>query len=261
MESAVLTGPWGDDPWTCTARGDSCTLPFVLNGVSFGACTQQFSDPYDADGDGSLHNGHPQCQSAIGLALCGPCSCAAGEEQTYNMSKIYPHTQLVGLVTCGPCAAGRFKSLGGSGSPDSCELCPPGASSTSGATACTNCLPGMFNDYESLECASCQPGFFSDGAGQTVCQECAAGSYSSTKQQTACDACPPGFFSDGTGQTVCQEATTTTASLHASSGNQMSRDDCLTGSCGQAVVARHTAVGLSPVVAFLCVGWFGACGF
>ena len=160
MESPKLPGPWGDDPWTCTALGDNCELPFVHNGVNVSACTQQLSDPYDADQDGSLHNGHPQCQSSTGFSRCGPCSCAAGEEQTYNMSRVYPHTEPVELVTCGPCAAGRFKSLGGSGTPDNCELCPPGTSSLSGATACTNCLPGMFNDYDILVCASCEPGFF-----------------------------------------------------------------------------------------------------
>ena len=192
MESLKLPGPWGDDPWTCTAIGDNCELPFFFNNVSFSACTQQLSDPYDADQDGSLHNGHPQCQSSTGFSRCGPCSCAAGEEQTYNMSSVYPHTEAVGLVTCGPCAAGRFKSLGGSGTPDKCKSCPPGTSSPSGATVCTNCMPGMFNDYDILECASCQPGFFGDGVGLTMCQQCAVGSYSSTEQQTACDRCLEG---------------------------------------------------------------------
>ena len=194
MESPILSGPWGDDPWTCTALGDDCELPFVFNGFSFSACTQQLSDPFDADQDGSQHNGHPQCQSATGFSLCGPCSCAAGEEQTYNMSRLYPHTDAVWLVSCAPCAAGRFKSLGGSGTSDSCELCPPGASSPSGATACVECLPGMFNDHDILECASCQPGFFGDGVGLTMCRECAAGSYTSTEHQTACDKCLEGSF-------------------------------------------------------------------
>ena len=191
--STRLPGPWGEEPWTCTAAGDSCTLPFEFNGLTFSACTQQLSDLYDADQDGSLHNGHPQCQSAAGLmSLCGPCSCGAGEEQTYNLSQVYPHTQLVGLVTCAPCEAGRFKSSGGSDSPDSCESCPPGTSSPSGATACTNCLPGMFKGYEMVECASCQPGYFGSGSGVTTCSPCAVGNYSSTEGQTACNACPEG---------------------------------------------------------------------
>ena len=233
MTSLKLPGPWGDDPWTCTALGDNCELPFVFNGVSFSACTQQLSDPYDADQDGSLHNGHPQCQSSTGFSSCGPCSCAAGEEQTYNMSSVYPHTEAVGLVTCGPCAAGRFKSLGGSGTPDNCELCPPGTSSPSGATACTNCLPGMFNDYDILECASCQPGFFGFGFGLTMCQQCAVGSYSST-EQTACDRCPEGstLVAQDEGFQQCSPGTFRRASMTTCSSCDAGRFQNTSGQSG-----------------------------
>ena len=194
VDHTSLQGPWGDDPWTCTTTGESCTLPFLYKGVSHSACTQQFSDVDDADDDGSLHNGHPQCQSTFGLSLCGPCSCTAGEEQTYNSSRVYPHTPAVNLVTCIPCAAGRFKSLVGNGTLDTCEQCSPGTSSPSGATACEACLPGMFNDYEMLECASCQPGSFGDEVDLTMCRECAEGRYTSTEQQTACNGCLDGFY-------------------------------------------------------------------
>ena len=189
MVSSQLPGPWGDEPWTCTVYGESCILPFEHNGVTFSACTQQLSDPFDMDQDGSLHNGHPQCWSTAGLSLCGPCSCAAGEEQTYNLSSVYPHTNPAWLVTCAPCAAGRFSDSGAS---ESCEKCAPGTSSPSGATACADCLPGMFKGYEMLECASCQPGHFGFGFGLTTCQECGIGMYTSIEQQTACDTCPVG---------------------------------------------------------------------
>ena len=243
MVSPNLPGPWGDNPWTCTSDGDECTLPFLLNGVSFSACTQQFSDPDDADGDGSLHNGHPRCQSETGMSFCGPCSCSVGEEQTYTMTVIHPHTSPVGLVTCAPCAAGRFKSLGGSAAPKSCEACARGSWSPPGATACAACTVGRFNDNGILGCASCQPGFFSDGIGQTMCQDCAAGRHASTENQTACVACAagrfndyemlgcascqPGFFSGSTGQTMCQECA---AGRHASTENQTTCDGCRNGS-------------------------------
>ena len=90
--------------------------------------------------------------------------------------------------------ASRASAAGGNGTSDSCELCPPGASSPAGATACAECLLGMFNEYDILECASCQPGFFGDGVGLTMCQECAVGSCTSTEQQTACDECLAGSF-------------------------------------------------------------------
>ena len=139
-----------------------------------------------------------------GFLSAGPCACTAGEEQTFNESRVYPHTNLVGLVTCAPCVTGRFKSLGGSGAPESCEMCPPGSSSLPGATACVDCPMGTFNDYEMLECASCSPGFFSDGAGQTTCQDCAAGRQASTAHQdVGCQWCPPGTFTDTTSMTAC----------------------------------------------------------
>ena len=240
----TLPGPWGDDPWTCTVLGDPCTLPFDFNGVSFNACTQQLSDSYDVDEDGSLHNGHPQCQSATGLSLCGPCSCAAGEEQSYNMSSVYPHTLTVGLVACAPCAVGRFQSLGGSGTLDSCEMCPPGASSLSGATACTNCLPGMFNDYDSLECASCQPGFFGFSMGLTMCQECAVGSYTATEQQTACDGCLDGsvLIAKNVGCQQCLPGAFLSQSMTACSPCDAGRFQNASGQseCYQCSAALHT---------------------
>ena len=83
-----LPGPWGDDPWTSTSLGGDCTLPFIFNGLSYSACTQQLSDPYDVDQDGRLYNGHPRCQSATGLSLCGPCSCAAAEDQLQHVQRL-----------------------------------------------------------------------------------------------------------------------------------------------------------------------------
>ena len=106
------------------------------------------------------------CQSSTGFSSFGPCICAAGEEQTYNMSSVCFHTEAQQLATFGPCAPGRFKSLRGTGTPDNRESCPPGTSSRSGAPACTNCLTGMFNDI--LECASCLSGFFDDGFWLTI---------------------------------------------------------------------------------------------
>ena len=243
-KSTRLPGPWGDDPWTCTELGDSCTLPFELNGISFSACTQQLSDPDDADQDGSLHNGHPQCKSANGLSLCGPCSCGAGQEQTYNVSRVYPHTPAVELVACAPCEAGRFKSFGGSGAPASCEQCAPGTSSSSGATACSKCLPGLFSSHhESLECASCQPGYFGSGSGLTTCQLCDVATHTSTTQQTAClnclpgmfkghgmlqcDPCSAGYFGSGPGLTTCLQCA---VGNYSSTEGWTACDSCLEGS-------------------------------
>ena len=90
-----------------------------------------------------------QAMEALSVVDCfssyGPCICAAGEEQTHNISSVCLHTESVGLVTCGFGPAGQFTSLG-SGTPDNRESYPP-ATSRSGAPVCTNCLSSMFNDY------------------------------------------------------------------------------------------------------------------
>lgn len=134
--------------WTCTALGDPCILPFVSRGVSFDVCTQQFSDLYDADGDGNLHNGHPRCTSALGESLCGPCSCGPDEQQGCLTSSVCLHTSPVALITCTPCVAGKFKLLGNNSGLDECELCPPGNSSSGGATVCSVCVAGRHSDLE-----------------------------------------------------------------------------------------------------------------
>ena len=121
--------------------------------------------------------------------------------------------------TCVLCEAGRFKRSGGSDSLDSCESCPPGTSSPSGATACADCLPRMFSEYEIPECASCQPSFFGDVSGMTTRPQCAIGTDTSTTQQSTCTnclpgmfkgcemvecaSCQPGYFGSGSGVTTC----------------------------------------------------------
>ena len=188
----TLAGPWGVTKWTCTTVGDPCSLPFVSRGVSFGACTQQFSDLYDTDGDGNLQNGHPRCATTLGESLCGPCSCGPGEEQGYVTSSVYLHTSPVALITCTPCAAGEFKLLGHNSGPDECEPCPLGFSSSGGATACTACVAGRYRDEASLDCKLCQPGFFQNGSGQTACEICGSGQYMVNDAQTACQMCSVG---------------------------------------------------------------------
>ena len=151
----MLLGPWGDDPWTCTRLGANCTLPFS-------ACTQQLSNPYDTDADGSLPT-----VSVSNRAFLVRNPVVA------QPVKSRPTTFPASTLTCepsglsrAPCAAGRFKGLGGSGFADSCE-------------ARYVQLP------RDLKCASCQPGIF--GFGVTMYQECAVGRCTIVEQQTERD--------------------------------------------------------------------------
>ena len=109
------------------------------------------------------------------------------------MSSVYPHTEAVGLVTCWPCAAGRFKSLGGSGTPDTCES----VSTWSVIAFRCNCVHKLlaWHVQKLRDVGVCLlPSLVSLVLvfGLTMCQQCADGSYSSTEQQTACDRCLEG---------------------------------------------------------------------
>ena len=204
-----VSGPWGEQPWTCTILGDPCT----------GACTQQFSDRNDADGDRDLHDGHPLCQSSVGESFCGPCRCGAGEAQSYVSTRLFSHTQTLPLISCSPCPVGRFKNDHNTDQ-DDCEVCRPGHTSVEGATACATCDAGWFNNEDVSDCAPCTPGHYGDGAGQTACQACAMGSVALNEAATACTTCDAGWFNnedvsecapctqshygDGAGQTACQ---------------------------------------------------------
>ena len=203
-----MSGPWGEQPWTCNIIGDPCDS----------ACTQQFSDLGDADADGDLHDGHPLCQSSVGESFCGPCRCGAGEAQSYVMSTLYSYTPPLPLIPCSPCAAGRFKDDNNTVQ-DDCEVCRPGFSSTEGATACTACGAGWFNNEEFLDCVSCPPGHFGDGTGRTVCQECTVVSFAVDERQTVCLACLAGtvLMSRDMGCRECPAGTYATNSMNACS--------------------------------------------
>ena len=185
-----LPGPWGDAMWTCTALGAPCTLPFSSNDISFDACTQQFSDLSDTDGDGNLHNGHPWCSTNLGDSLCGPCSCGPGEEQSVNISSIYSHTQPVTFISCRPCAAGKFKQLGYDEDPSACEVCAPGNSSSAGATACTACAAGHYAAESG--CLACDAGSFSN-ISATACALCDVGTFQNLSSQSSCINCSAAF--------------------------------------------------------------------
>ena len=176
-----LSGPWGATPWTCDILGEPCQT----------ACTQQFSDPDDVDGDGDVHDGHPHCDSAVGQAYCGPCRCGAGEAQTYEIATLYEHTPRLPLVTCRPCTPGKYKSHGND--TDDCTLCDLGSSSAAGATACTSCDRGQFSNEETAMCVPCQEGFFGGAAAQSACHECEEGHYAAKEGLTACEVCSVGY--------------------------------------------------------------------
>ena len=97
--------------WTCTVLGDDCTRPFN-NIYPNTSCSTFFSDPEDEDGDYLLHDGHPWCvapneHSCDERQPCGPCSCLAGEGQTYNSRVLRDNWTSYSYIVCTPCLPGR----------------------------------------------------------------------------------------------------------------------------------------------------------
>ena len=226
--------------WTCTTEGTACQASVFTQGGEFSACTRMFSDELDADGDYNVHDGHPWCSTdSAPHAACGPCSCAAGERQTYETVALFdgvdPHT----YITCSDCAPGSFKPVGGNGDDvsDECTPCPLGkfsgkmgstacetcragsVSTTLGTSACHPCTPGSFNDRDAgfecqacsagftfvsgaTSCEACAEGFFSEEAGP-ACSPCSAGFFGAEVAKSACERCAIGEFAANDAQTVC----------------------------------------------------------
>ena len=222
----VTSSPWSAEKWSCTLDGSPC-LPFAnTRSGAYPACTQMYSDLHDADGNGNIHNGHPWCDTYDQFStMCGPCSCGAGEQQSYQMLKLFNRTDTLLYIECSACPAGRFKEVGGSGASDECSPCTSGKfQEGTGATACEACDKGSHASSEgSSTCSLCTPCKFGDELGDLVCNSCSAGS-SSTSGSTACVACAPGRYSSETapqclscspgsfgsreGQTSCEECET-----------------------------------------------------
>ena len=247
--------------WTCTVLGDDCTRPFN-NIYPNTSCSTLYSDPEDEDGDDLLHDGHPWCiaPSSTGHDVnqpCGPCSCLAGEAQTYNSRVLRDNWTSYSYIECTPCLPGTFKSVGGDGAADLCSSCSSGkhtsthgatacdrceagrAAATAGSALCTVCPLGRYTPQEgSIACATCGAGYHSADEGSSVCEICAAGlhslanasaceacdpGHSSTAGTDSCEACAPGRFSGTVSADSCLPCESGRCSANASSTR---RTDC-----------------------------------
>ena len=233
--------------WTCTVLGDDCVRPFN-NIYPNTSCGILYSDRLDGDGDNMVHDGHPWCiaPNALGHDVetpCGPCSCLAGEAQTYNSRVLRDNWNLYSYIVCTPCVPGTFKSVGGYGANDLCSSCSSGThTSIHGATACDSCEAGRVAAMAgSSNCADCPPGQhapqeggtacgicgagYSADEGSSVCHICPAGHYSRA-DDSACEVCDRGHFGSSEGLSVCEKCT---SGFYASGLKQTECDACPPG--------------------------------
>jgi len=160
--------------WTCTLSGDPCTS-FTSHYPTDG-CTTMYSDEFDEDGDGDVHDGHPYClaegpEGNLVKTICGPCSCEAGWEQSTGQRALAAGWSENAYIECRACHSGEYKSEVGAGL---CSPCEKGSYvNSTGATACTECGAGHYSGLESaLSCTECGIGNFSDVSGMTACRKC-----------------------------------------------------------------------------------------
>ena len=187
-------------------------------------------------GDDLLHDGHPWIIAPTEHSYderqpCGPCSCLAGEAQTYNGRFLRDNWTSYSYIECTPCLPGTFKSVGGYGAlPISA---PPAAAESIPAptepTACDPCEAGRAAPQEgSTLCETCGAGYYSAEEGSSVCEICAAGLHS-LANASACEACHP-----------CHSSTAGTDSCEACAAGRfsgtVSADSCLPCESG-----RYTA--------------------
>ena len=111
------------------------------------------------DGGTGLLNDVFSLTRCVPVGACDPC-----EEGTYTET-----------FECVPCAAGTASSAVGALSAATCEDCPRGSFSLSGATACEACGPGTFSGTaRTATCEACPAGTFREAAGATAREDCEA---------------------------------------------------------------------------------------
>ena len=129
--------------------------------------------------------------SRLGQVLC--LNCSAGQ-----------FSSGVGQTLCLSCSAGMYNSVP---QQSTCHLCSSGTfSSTIGSSRienCVNCSRGTFSPHlgarTHANCSNCSVGMFNPLTGQTVCQVCSPGRYSSHVMASNCTSCPSGKFNPRNG--------------------------------------------------------------
>ena len=255
--SAEVLHPWSGEVWTCKHTGQPCQFPFHIHPYShqFNSCTEYFSDFFNVDGSGNVHDGFPFCVDVVSTdsklpvlvssVACGPCSCGPGEEQRYVSYSLPTHGEK-SFISCAPCAAGRFKSVGGYGVAEACSVCPSGFASDAGATACDACGLGFFSGGGVSDCSACLPGFFGSEVQQTVCESCAGGRYADDRGQTACNRCAAGTVTPDTSSSRCAKCI---PGSFASNDSMTSCDPCSTGTFSEtwgSARCRECSVAMNP---------------
>jgi len=94
--------------------------------------------------------------------------------------------QFLNDTSCASCQAGSYTAT--INTAKSCNPCPAGSFSSSGASSCTNCVAGTYSTAGASGCISCFPGSYSNN-GASGCTACGPNSYSGSGA-SSCVKCP-----------------------------------------------------------------------
>jgi len=139
-----------------------------------------------------------------------------GSKSAYDC-KCEPGYQGQDGEACTACPAGKFKSIFGN---SSCETCPENTFSHTGSTSCSQCPGNSTSDAESVSINNCLCNAGFSGVDGGPCVLCAIGKFKDTIVNEACSDCLDNSFSQFEGATSC-------VSCLDSSAHSTGRDRCL----------------------------------
>jgi hypothetical protein len=209
------------------------------------------------------------CPSGLAFQQCLPCSvgryCAPALQSPDDLAPLAlpadctPATtapgyacMLGGADPSGTVCTQGFICAGAAAAP---AACPPGSSSSAGATACAWCAAGSYNPYAAQgSCSLCPPGRYglSPGAalaGELSCTACPPGRYNpSPGVAAACLTCPVGSYSSAPASLQCTPCPLGTYSTGSWDGGSTSPETCTAcppGTIGLAT-GQHTCTVCGP---------------
>ena len=107
-------------------------------------------------------------------------------------------------TTCIACVSGKYGTDPGATAALTCQLCQAGAySSFAGDSACDICGIGTYSTGGVTVCTICVAGTYNSNISLSTCIQCSPGQYSSAAGSSVCGLCTPGYYNPNYGYDTC----------------------------------------------------------
>jgi hypothetical protein len=144
--------------------------------------------------------------------------CADGKQSSEGITYLLGWSPYIGATACIDCVPGKYNRRSAasvtqmymSNSVDkihTCEPCLPGSyATTSGQTVCQNCTAGTYSEAGASVCTDCPAGQYTNSElGFTSCVNCSAGEYKTMPGAGVCNKCSRGSYSAEAGAAACDQ--------------------------------------------------------